>query len=196
MRKTSIVACLSLLIAGMTAQAHSYYDVTTDGSEIYADTYDDAPAPNSSCPAYTDIQVNLNGYVGDGVANYPGTAHVAVSTPATAGVDYSWSRDITHYGQQRGGNCGAFVETLVAGPISFARTYTQATSPFSDASGLCAQQNACTNGLPRCPISSIKEGYEVAPCDQYHETLIPVVFGGCTLGVSIPASGSGACTIR
>lgn len=110
------VMCL-VLAAAESARAQSYYDVTFDGATIYTDTFDDAPVPQPPCATYTTINVLLGSYGGSSTAYYPGTAHVAVSTPASIGVAYQWSREIIHHGLQRGGNCGVFLDTTVVWPV-------------------------------------------------------------------------------
>jgi hypothetical protein len=67
---------------------------------------------------------------------------------------------------------------------------------MSNATGECAQVNACTNGSPLCPVSSILEGVgKVVPCPVWFETLTVVINGACDLHVSSTGTGPGVCTL-
>jgi hypothetical protein len=91
---------------------------------------------------------------------------------------------------------GTFLNTCLSGLQIFAVTYSVKTANVTDSSGYCPQVNNCNPWcIPKCSITQIKEGYGPGvACHTFHETLTPVVFGVCTLGVSAVATGPGPCT--
>ena len=58
----------------------------------------------------TDIILSLNGSSASATASYPNTAHASRSAPLIATGDYPGSREVIHIGEQRGGNCGVFLD--------------------------------------------------------------------------------------
>jgi hypothetical protein len=186
---------LVFITAGRAKAQGDYYVITTDGSYIYTDVYGSSGAPNT-CPTYTTIETDINGYVGSGSASYPATAHASASTPATDGVNYSWTRDITHYGEQRGGSCGAFLELLRSWTLSVRSTYY--TGPSVDSFGACQWASlACRSGTPSCT-----SGFTIYPqptCSNYvwirFLYLGTPTFSECSwYGSAYWAGGPGVCT--
>jgi hypothetical protein len=80
--------------------------------------------------------------------------------------------------------------------FGFAITFTSSTTPYSNASGVCPQANACTNGTPACPVSGINRPPAGSMCWPYYESVIPFIGPLC---VQVPwdvalADGPNTCT--
>lgn len=130
------------------ANAQGYTDVTWDGTDINTDAWDDAPEPGV-CPGYISIESTINGYSGFAQANYPNTANVRVSTPASVAVTYEWARTISHYGEQRGGNCGIIAQPTIIWPVSIRTTFWGPPPIVTEGTGYvnCQYTNlACSSG--------------------------------------------------
>ena len=197
-RFLTLITLLCLMSTGALAQS-DYYDVVVDGVEtgnMYLDWYG-APA-QSQCGGM-DFESTINGQTRSGSAFYPNNIHISQQDPAGPPISYTWERDVTHYGIQRGGNCGPYATGRVFWPIYFAITFTEATQGISDPSGYCAQQNACTNtSTPQCPIGKILQAVgQFVACDEWHESLVPVVNSICLPGIAFQSvTGGGYCTVK
>jgi hypothetical protein len=102
---------MCLLRPPLRLAAQGYTDVTEDANDIYVDAFDQAPYPNGDCQTYTDIILSFNGSKVSVRATYPNTAHASRSAPLIATGEYPGSREVIHVGDQRGGDCGVFLDT-------------------------------------------------------------------------------------
>lgn len=121
--KAQILLITTALLLPKLATAQGYTNVTADWSDIYTDVWDEA-APPVSCPSYVYIYSTINGYSGSGQASYPTTVNVAVHTPASDNITYTWTREIQDHGEQRGGNCGVMFDVFVSWPTHIAISQT------------------------------------------------------------------------
>lgn len=102
-------SCL-LLMVPRRVSAQGYTDITEDSSDIYVDSFDEAPPPEGGCSSYTDVILSFNGSTATATAFYPNTAHASRSAPLIDTGEYPGSREVIHVGEQRGGNCGVFLD--------------------------------------------------------------------------------------
>jgi hypothetical protein len=181
-----------LLAAGSQAHAQTYTDVTMDYSYVYLDVYDDAPYYGTSCPEYTDVSIDWAGGTGDAQAYYPNTAHVSMSAVNTPDTSYPGTKEVIHYGQQRGGNCGPFTDTLLAINIRLATVYY---GPLRAASGgFCSYNNtACSGGTPSCPAPHVT-AFSYPSCSNYVRSSYLIVNGRCSTSIDFAAAGPGPCS--
>ncbi len=147
-----LILCTAIIAASTTIQAQEgvYDDVSVDFSfTIYTSL---VSYGGDSCGS-PYIYSTLNGSSAQGTSVYQTIAS------ATDGTGYSW--DWSYNQPFYAGGCQMATVSNHWSP-GFAITYTQSVNLYSDPSGVCAQQNACTNGTPRCAVASIKEGYNLA----------------------------------
>ena len=139
--------------------------------------------PVLRCPSLAAFQVSPEALNGN---EYTGGSVYQAIYSATPGVDYEW--DFSYNQPFYAGGCQ--LETVnYSWPIGYAITYTQSVNLYSDANGFCAQKNACTNGSPKCTITTIREAYSLVPCDVWHQSLIVVIAGSCKYTVLIWLAG-------
>lgn len=183
-----------LMVLTFPAQAQGYIDMTMDQYFIYADLYDDAPGGAPNCPEYTHFSFNWVGTIGNATAYYPNTAHLAMSKVNYFDTSYPGSEEITHYGQQRGGKCGPFLDHVI--PVSLA-TRTSYFGPLRAASGgFCSYSSlACkspTNAT--CPAPHITT-FSYPGCKTYIRSEFLFFQGQCeSPSVDFAADGPGPCT--
>lgn len=195
--------CTRLLLIGFllyvgnsrNARAATYYDVVWDGVELGTDDFADAFAPNNYCRSSIEIDDTLNGLPGTATAYYPGTAEVSLHTAMAESDVATWSRDIIHYGQQRGGNCGPFSEAVFDWPISIKVTYwgpPPTVTVNSDSSWSCTYKNrACTSGTPTCTKMMPALSFTMGGCPGYVKAEYVVVNGQCDFAIATDAGNAG-----
>ena len=192
---------LSLAFIGQAHAQGTYTDIIVDGVEQgtgYFDFWGEGSS-GGGCAGGIDISSTIDEQTQSGYASYPNLVQLTQQAPADQTITYTWHREITHYGLQRGGNCGPFATAVVLWPVSFAITYTENTSAVSDANGYCSQLLNCSNtSTPECPVSKIREALEgYVVCHPFHVNLIPVLNGTCLPGIaSDVATGKGPCTVK
>lgn len=181
-----LILGFAILAASARVQAQEgFYDgdsVDWD-SNLYTSLVSYGSDPNCGAPY---MESTLNGDYASGDSVYQ-----TVSS-ATPDVGYSW--DYSYNQPFYAGGC-QIATVNFSSAAGFAITYTQSVNLYSDPYGNCAQTNACTNGTPKCPISSVKDGFSLVPCDVWHETLSPFIGSTCFPGISTSASGPGACSL-
>jgi len=165
-RISLIVIAGAFLVCG-TASAQSYDDDTTDGLYLYSDFYTDAPAPGS-CPTYVDVRMSLTGGTSAfGQSSYPNTLHVSVKSAFANGASYTLSRDVIHVGEQRGGNCGVFLESVFDYVIGVGLSGANFKYTGSLGAGSCTYTLDCDT-KPTCPTfatATVTNSY--TPCGAY-----------------------------
>lgn len=172
-----------------------YTDATWDGSTLFATST--TVDSSTGCYAHGSYSTTARLIAPDGTQASSTSGGMVANTSKsingqTTGTWYAMGT-VQFY-------CGCFGQWVGGGgfsvPLSFAITYTQSRSVMSDGNGMCAQLNGCTNGSPKCPVSSIKEGWGVVPCHVYHECLSLVLVGICDfIAICPPAGGPGICTL-
>ena len=193
LQRLGFITILTVVLAtGSRIYAQTYNDVTMDYSYVYLDVYDDAPNDGTSCPQYTDVSVDWVGYVGDAQSYYPDTAHVSMLAVNTPDTNYPGTKEIIHYGQQRGGNCGAFSDAVLSINIKLTTSYF---GPLRAAQGgFCSYtNNACSSGTPSCPGPHIT-AFSYPSCNNYVRASYLVVNGSCSISIDFAAAGPGPCS--
>lgn len=170
-----------MIAASAKIQAQGFYD--NESTDFDFNLYTSLMSYGSDNCGSPYMTSTLNG-------NYAvGSSVYQTIYSGTAGIDYSW--DFSYNQPFYAGGC-QLGSVKFSWPIGYAITYTQSLGLYSDAFGNCAQQNACTNGSPKCSVTSVKEAVTgMVPCDIWHETLTVVLAGSCRYGLSNIAGGPG-----
>ena len=183
-RITSMLALAMLLPAFAAACPSVYNSFSADSSNYYVTTTI-SDSGSTSVAAYAEV--SIDGGSSSDLWN-TGTTYASASVQkAYSGNSGSGISQTTDPGDD-----GEGASYIASG---FAHTYTQSVHVYSDTNGNCVQQNACTNGTPKCSIPSIKAGYSLVPCPTWYETITVVVNNSCVVGIGTWAAGPGACTL-
>lgn len=188
----TLLACPA--VCQMVYNVSVYNDVSTDGSTVFATST--TVDSSTGCGAHGSYSTTATLIAPDGTQapNTFGGMVANTSMPINGRTTGDWvaTGTVQLY-------CGCFMHWVGGGglpiPFTFAVTFTASTGLMSDMNGWCAQRNNCTNGTPRCSVSSIKEGYDLVPCPVFFGTVVLMIFGTCDIGVSTPVPGPGICTL-
>jgi hypothetical protein len=156
---------VSFTISSRTMAA-TYYDSDTDGVYVYVDVYDEA-LPSQVCSSRTVIDDRFAGIFATASAVYPNTAHVQSHAAFSNGSTYQWSREVIHYGQQRGGNCGVISDTTTIDDLVVGVSGTNYKYSF-DSGTSCVYSVDCD----QTPTCGAAQGYanitdKAHPCGAY-----------------------------
>jgi hypothetical protein len=161
-----LAVCSFLFLASAARlSAQGYTDITEDETDIFVDSYDDAPAPEGTCSTYTDIILAFNGSTVSAIAHYPDTAHASRSAPLIETGEYPGSREVIHVGEQRGGNCGVFLDTTVN--ISLRLGVSVNTYEFSYVTTSLAYYQPIPNCVTKCQHTGV-----TGPLTPFYEYVI------------------------
>ena len=188
-----LLACPAL--CQMVYNVSVYSDASTDGSTLFATS---TRVDNSTgCSAHGSYSTTVTLIAPDGT-QAPSTSTGMIANTSMA-INGRTTGNFTVTGIMQF-YCGCFMHWVGGGgpnlTLSFAITYTQSTSLYSDANGWCPQKNACTNtGSPKCKVVSTRVDTHLVPCGVYYESLMLLINGRCSGGIEWPAGGPGVCTI-
>jgi hypothetical protein len=194
-RRTHRLVLIALLlgIGCVAASAQGFYATyQIDGGSYNNFIQTDASGfPGSGSCGGMNMWNSLNGNYVSGWA----PADLESGTYGSDGVEYVWTYGFSlQYPTPYGGCASSSYQYTQS--LGYAITYTESLFQISDADGNCPQDNACTNtNAPRCPAANIKEGFQLTDCHLFHETIVPIVGGSCTIGISTLTYSPGRCTI-
>lgn len=182
-------------ICQMTYNVSVYTDVTWDGSNLLATST--SIDSSTGCNAHSGYETTARLIAPDGSQTSATSSGMVANTiaPVAGRTSGTWyGTGLVRF------FCGCYYVSPggsgAAVPITFAITYTQSKSLMSDGNGYCAQNHACINGAPKCPVASIKECFGVCPCDLFHECLTACIAGVCLpFPICTSAGGQGNCTL-